>query len=202
MALGISIREFARRAGCDEKVVRRKLVSQHLPRNPDGSIDPAYLDVDWRGGEPLPADRVGAFADAADSVSIEDVAARIVSADGTELWSKADAEKVKENYAARLKQLEYDKESGLVVPIDDVVIAVAAEYAVVRNRLLGIGSKVAPTIAVLQSPEEIKALIDAEVNEALSQLTVDVDGERDFDKLRESIQSRFGPSAEEAPPRA
>jgi hypothetical protein len=149
----------------------------------------------------LPADTVGAFADSADGVSIEDMATRMVAADGKELWSKADAEKVKENYAARLKQLEYDRESGLVVPIDDVVVAVASEYAVVRNRLLGIGSKVAPTISVLQSPEEIKAIIDAEVVEALSQLTVDVDGERDFDKLRESIQSRFGPSPEEASPR-
>lgn len=201
MAEGISIREFARRAGCDDKVVRRKLESGHLHRNSDGSLNPAYLDIDWRSGASLPADTVGAFADSADGVSIEDIATRMVAADGKELWSKADAEKVKENYAARLKQLEYDRESGLVVPIDDVVVAVASEYAVVRNRLLGIGSKVAPTISVLQSPEEIKAIIDAEVVEALSQLTVDVDGERDFDKLRESIQSRFGPSPEEASPR-
>ncbi|MBY3434833.1 hypothetical protein [Rhizobium laguerreae] len=137
-----------------------------------------------------------------DASTLEDMATRMVAADGKELWSKADAEKVKENYAARLKQLEYDKESGIVVAIDDVVVAVASEYAVVRNRLLGIGSKVAPTISVLQSPEEIKAIIDAEVVEALSQLTVDVDGERDLDKLRESIQSRFGPSPKETPSRS
>lgn len=200
MAESLSIREFARRAGCDDKVVRRKITSGHLPQNDDGTLNAQYLLVDWRKGETLPADSEGAFADSADSISLEDMAGRMVSADGSELWSKADAEKVKENYAARLKQLEYDRASGLVVPIDDVVVAVAGEYAVVRNRLLGIGSKVAPTIAVLQSPEEIKAIIDAEVIEALSQLTVDVDGERDFDKLRESIQSRFGPSTEEAAP--
>ncbi|PWE52290.1 hypothetical protein DEM27_31610 [Metarhizobium album] len=132
-----------------------------------------------------------------DAVDIREEAARLVSADGEELWSKADAEKVKENYAARLKQLEYDRQSGAVVAIDDVVVAVAAEYAVVRNRLLGIGAKIAPDLTTLQSAEEIKAIIDAEVTEALNQLTVDVDGERDFDKLRESIQGRFGPSAEE-----
>lgn len=199
---GVSIREFARRAGCDDKVVRRKIESGHLARNLDGTINPDYLEIDWRSGAALPADNSASFADSADTVSIEDMANRLMSADGTELWSKADAEKVKENYAARLKQLEYDKESGLVVAIDDVVVAVASEYAVVRNRLLGIGSKVAPTLSVLQSPEEIKAIIDAEVVEALSQLTVDVDGERDFDKLRESIQGRFGPSHEEASPRS
>lgn len=132
-----------------------------------------------------------------DDSDIHEEAARLLSADGAELWSKADAERVKENYAARLKQLEFDRESGKVVEIDDVVVAVASEYAVVRNRLLGIGSKVAPDLTTLQSAEEIKAIIDAEVTEALNQLTVDVDGERDFDKLRESIQGRFGPSAEE-----
>lgn len=119
----------------------------------------------------------------------------------SELWSKADAEKVKENYAARLKQLEYDREAGKVVEIDDVVVAVASEYAVVRNRLLGIGSKVAPTLATLQDAEQIKAIIDAEVIEALNELTVDVDGETDFDMVRQSIQGRFGPPADEVAPR-
>lgn len=199
MADGISIREFARRAGCDEKVVRRKVKTEHIKPLADGTIDPAYLNVDWRKGDPLPADNGHEVADSAD---LRDEAARLVSADGAELWSKADAEKVKENYAARLKQLEYDRESGLVVAIDDVVVAVASEYAVVRNRLLGIGSKVAPTLATLQDAEQIKAIIDAEVIEALNQLTVDVDGERDFDKLRESIRGRFGPTADEAAPRA
>jgi len=66
MAEGISIREFARRAGCDDKV-RRKLESGHLHRNSDGSINSAYLDIDWRSGASLPADTVGAFADSADT---------------------------------------------------------------------------------------------------------------------------------------
>jgi len=200
MTTGISIREFARRAGCDDKVVRRKVKTEHIKPFADGTIDPGYLDVDWRSGEqPVSAIAYDADADA-DSQSLEDAALRLVSADGQELWSKADAEKVKENYAARLKQLEYDREVGLVVEIDDVIAAVASEYAVVRNRLLGIGSKVAPTIAVLNSAEEIKALIDKEVVRALGALTVDVHGEEDFGKVRESIQKRFGPASEEASP--
>lgn len=197
MADGISIREFARRAGCDEKVVRRKVKTEHIQLLADGMIDAAYLGVDWRKGDQPVADNADSFADTRE---LRDEAARLVSADGAELWSKADAEKVKENYAARLKQLEYDRESGLVVAIDDVHVAVASEYAVVRNRLLGIGAKVAPTLVTVQDAEQIKAIIDEEVIEALMQLTVDVDGEDDFDKLRESIQGRFGPSADEAAP--
>lgn len=112
-------------------------------------------------------------------------------------WTKAEAERVKENYAALLKQLEYDRESGLVVEIDDVAIAIAGEYAIVRNKLLDVGTKVAPKAAVLKSAEEIKALIDAAVVEALEELTIDEGGEANFAALRESLQGRFGPSSVE-----
>ena len=126
----------------------------------------------------------------------EDAADRIVNVEGRAEWSKAEAERVKENYAARLKQLEYDRQSGQVVDIDDVVIAVASEYAILRSRFLDIGSKVAPRVAVLKSAEEIKAIIDAQVVEALTELTVD-DGERDFERLRQSVRDRFGASVDE-----
>lgn len=196
MGESLSIREFARRAGCDEKVVRRKVVSKHLPRKSDGTIDAAYLDVNWRSGEALPADRSVAFADSADGfadgASISEMAEQLVSADLDSLWSKADAEKVRDNYVARLKQLQFARESGLVVEVDDVVVAVAHEYAIVRNKLLDLGSKIAPLALGLKSAEEIKSLIDVRVNEALKELTLDVEGERDFGKVRESIQARFG----------
>lgn len=197
MAEGVSIREFARRAGCDDKVVRRKLESSHLPRNADGTINPEYLDVDWRKGEPLPAGKAGGIADNADNPSDDPQ-----DADSEGLWSKAEAERRKENYAARLKELQFARESGLVVDIDDVVVAVAHEYAIVRNKLLDVGTKVAPRVRGLQSAEEIKAIIDARINEALKELALDVDGERDYGKLRQSIQKRFSEtsdSLEESP---
>lgn len=185
---GISIREFARRAGCDEKVVRRKVVSQHLPALADGKLDPRHVDQDWRGG-------VSAFpdlsADDADAETLEEAAARIVIDEGA-VWSKAEAERVKENYAAKLRQLEYDRESALVAEIEDVVIAVATELALVRNKLLNIGSRVAPRIAVMNSAEAIKAMIDAEVVLALQELTLDGPTETSFDSLAESLRRRFG----------
>jgi len=194
----ISIREFARRAGCDDKVVRRKIQSGHLQAAPDGKLDPRYLEVDWRKGEALPSVSAGKSDTDADK-SIRDAAQEMVSAPGGARWSKAEAERIKENYAALLRQLEFERESGQVVEIEDVVVAVASEYAVVRNRLLGIGSKVAPTAAVLKSAEEIKAIIDEEVIAALNELAID-DGQRDFGHLRKSLQDRFGSSADEASP--
>lgn len=197
MIVGISIREFARRAECDDKVVRRKVKSEHIQLLADGTIDPRYLEIDWRSGDALPADSADTFGLSADTETLDDVADKIASIEGRAQWSKAEAERVKENYAALLRQLEYDRESGLVVEIDDVVIAVASEYALVRNKLLNIGSRVAPDISTMDSPEEIKALIDKHVIEALKGLTLDGDGERDFEKLRGSVQSRLRGLADE-----
>lgn len=111
--------------------------------------------------------------------------AELPTSDG--MWSKADAETVKENYAARLKQLEYDRESAKVVEIDDVVVAVASEYSVVRDRVRQI-SAVASSLVLLKSAEEIKAAIDAAVIEALADLSTIVDGETDIDVLRQDVE--------------
>lgn len=112
---------------------------------------------------------------------------------GEALLSKVDAERVKENYAALLKHLEFDRKVGAVAEIEHVVVAVASEFALVRNKLLNIGSRLAPRVAVLKSAEEIKALIDAEVILALEELTLDAPRETSFDVLRGSLQKRFRP---------
>lgn len=48
VAAGISIREFARREGCDDKLVRRALQGGKLKALPDGSLDPALIGTGWR----------------------------------------------------------------------------------------------------------------------------------------------------------
>jgi hypothetical protein len=189
---GISIREFARRAGCDDSIVRRKVKSGHLPALANGKLDPAHLDVDWRGGVPAHDAVAGTAGILQDGETPEEAADRIVNVEGRALWSKAEAERVKENYAAKLRQLEYDRESGLVAEVDDVVMAVASELSLVRNKLLNIGSRVAPRVAVMRSAEEIKAMIDAEVVLALEELTLDGPRATDFGEVRAAVQQRFG----------
>ena len=48
MALGISRREFAKRDGCDERLVRNAIESGHLPTLEDGTLDPALVGTGWR----------------------------------------------------------------------------------------------------------------------------------------------------------
>ncbi|WP_338662616.1 hypothetical protein VQH23_21005 [Pararoseomonas sp. SCSIO 73927] len=45
---GISIREFARREGCDDKLVRRAVQGGKLQAFRDGTLDPALVGSGWR----------------------------------------------------------------------------------------------------------------------------------------------------------
>lgn len=207
MIEGISIREFARLDGCDDKVVRRKIKAGYLPVLEDGKLDPALVGTPWRARnvkEPVSADntadseRVSArVRETADMVgaeeTVEEAAERLVYEDGRVFATEAEAKRHKESFLALRQELEYDRETGLVVPVDEVVAAITAEYALVRNRLLNIASRVAPRAAVLKSADQVKALIDAEVSLVLEELRFDGNGRSSQDELRRSVRSRFSP---------
>ena len=52
--------EFARRDGCDEKLVRRAIAEGRLPRDADGLVDAALVGTPWRRSN---LDRVRTGAD-------------------------------------------------------------------------------------------------------------------------------------------
>lgn len=120
----------------------------------------------------------------------EEAADQLLSVEGRTFFSKAQAERMKENYLARLRQIEFDKAAGAVVETEDVVEAVIAEYAIVRNKLLAIGARIAPRAAVMRTAGEVKALVDREIALALEELTLDADGDADADDIRRSLRRK------------
>lgn len=185
MVEGISIREFARRDGCSDKVVRRKIESGHLPALPDGKLDPALVGTAWRlrpvataNTPPNGADSPQVSADlsavsARDDETLDEAAERLAPTMLSQFATKADAEKAKETYLALLRKLEFDEKSGEVVKVSEVARIVGAEYAKVRSKLMEIPSSVAPLAVLMKSPEEIRALIEKEVAHALEELAYD-----------------------------
>lgn len=96
---------------------------------------------------------------------------QVTEIDGEPLWSRANAETVKENFSARLKQLEFERESALVVTVDDATRHILNEFGIVRQRCRTIGADVAPKLADMTSASAIKALIDEAVVWALADLS-------------------------------
>jgi hypothetical protein len=165
---GVSLREFARRDGCDEKMVRKARDSGYLRVFDDGSIDPAFVGTGWRAGNRKNAESVRTGADISWT---EDAGSEITSAHGAP-HSLAEAERIKENYLALLRRLEFEEKSNQVVATDDVGAIVTAEYAILRNRLSRIPTDAAQRLANLCSAEEVEAYLNTEICKALQELAL------------------------------
>jgi hypothetical protein len=72
-----------------------------------------------------------------------------------------------------MAQLEYDRDSGLVVDVTEVAKAVGAEYAKVRTRLLSIPAEQAPRLHRCKTPAELQDMLQEIITEALEELTRD-----------------------------
>jgi hypothetical protein len=163
-AAGISQAAFAKTRGVTRKTAtmwkRRGLLVFH----PDGSVDPERSNA-LLNARP-PRYRGGTIAGAGETSPTEaaDPVADIVT--------MSDALLRKETALARLRELEFDRESGAVVEVARIQAEEAAGNMRVRVKLLGIAAKLAPFVT-----PEVRALIDREIREALEELaTHDDDG--------------------------
>lgn len=109
---------------------------------------------------------LGAREDAAD------VADRILSGN-VQLLAFDEARCFKENYLGLKAQLEYDRDSGLVIDVAEVAKAVGTEYAKVRTRLLSIPAEQAPRLHRCKTPAELQDMLQEVITEALEELTRD-----------------------------
>lgn len=166
--MGISIREFARRDGCSDMLVRKAIKAGRFPVLADGTLDPRLVGSGWRKANRRGRPKVPPAP--ADLQKIADQAVRI---EGRAPYTLVEAERIKANYLALLRQLQYDRESGAVVAVDEVAAAVGAEYAIVRNNLLGLPTKLAPRLCLLRNAEEVRAVLEREICAVLEDLTID-----------------------------
>ena len=196
----ISIREFARRDGCNDKLVRRALERGHLHADNAGRLSPAQVGSGWRkrNVEKIAerADRIADKPYVRNKVSAPaDLSADDIELDASDLLvTKAEAERRKEIALAKLREMEVDRERQRVVPVDEVAALVVAEYAKVRTRLISLPAKVASRAAVMKSAAEIQALIATEVTQALEELSLDAGGRAPADASG-AIRARTVPSA-------
>lgn len=188
MAAGISIREFARREGVSDTLVRKGLAKGRLVVGADGKLDAALVGSDWRAANRPAEDRpshvapgrakrppretppIGGVGDETGPDAVASAAEDLAGFAGDpRTWSLAQAERWKEIYLALQRQLKFEVESGRYVVIDEVVAQVEREYATVRERLLVIPGKLA-ALLVGQPREAIEVALQGEITEALREL--------------------------------
>lgn len=152
----VSLRAFAKLAGCDPKQVSRALRDGSLKRGEDGLLCTSQLSTGWRKQNKRSRNKT----DVDNPVSTD-----------WALMERVDAEKLKENMLARLRQLEFDQKAGSVVAVEDVARTVRDQYAKVRTRLLAIPSECATRLLQMKTAPEVQAVMQEAISDALEELT-------------------------------
>ncbi|WP_336974187.1 hypothetical protein [Sphingobium aromaticiconvertens] len=167
----VSVREFARLDGCDDKLVRRAIKSGKLPVLEGGKLDPALAKSGWRKQNRRGADTADTGADTAlnvrtsvrspkvSAVPPEDAAeaAEAVFAEDAENFltnvlngTYADtvmAERIKENALAAKHLLAARKDAGSLIDIDLARSVLFEGQRAQRDAWINFPTKVGPMLA-------------------------------------------------------
>jgi hypothetical protein len=195
---GISIREFARREKCDDKLVRRAITKERLKANVDGSLDEGLVGSGWRKANRADtADKPSADTSKGVRTAVEkgrqqikregqvpadDISSLADFIDQTlrgEFAPQAIAEKVKENALALKHLLEGRQKAGELVPIETAERVLFETQRAQRDAWLEFPVKVSPLIAadLNVDPDRLMELLAAHVNRQCNDLG---DPEADF----------------------
>lgn len=138
---GISKLEFAKRDGCDEKLVRVGVKQGRLVAFDDGSLDPALVGTPWRKRqEPKPRREKSADAPHSDI-------------------DYAEALRRKEVYLAKLRELEFDVKSGRLVEADAVAKAQFEIARRVHDQWMAWPNRIGPEIAAELGADHVQAVL-------------------------------------------
>lgn len=84
---------------------------------------------------------------------------------------EAEAKRRKLAAEAAMAELELAKAEEQAISVQDFGQAWAAMIGSARAKLRGVGSKLGPTVAIIEDPSECSSAIDVEINEALQELS-------------------------------
>jgi hypothetical protein len=165
MAELITVREFARREVCDEKQVRRGIEKGLLVKDSAGLLDAAQVGGPWRktnrrGRDAAAAKGADTSKNVRTDVRTPDVRTELTVEDGETLdeaamrlalatapFPRAEAERIKENYLALLKKLEFEQKEGSLVEMDVAVRVLFEASRAARDSWLNWPSRVGPLVA-------------------------------------------------------
>ncbi|PLP96958.1 hypothetical protein [Cupriavidus pauculus] len=193
MTTAISIREFARREGCSDTLVRRAVKQGRLRLSGDNGLDASLVGTAWRESNakgansankgantsansshpvrtPAPA-QIAPPVEVRDDESPADAARRIVDSD-VALLDYAGALEKKENYLALLRQLEYEQKAGSLVELDVASAILFEEFRAQRDAWLNWPTRVGPILAAELGIEadRVTEALTAHVHSQIAQL--------------------------------
>ena len=171
--------EYARHRGCSREAVRKAVESGRIKTfGPDKLIDAELADAQWarntrarvRGGDAEPS----APAAPAGRVGGDDFRDMIRANEAGGTTSYEEARRRRETAEANLAEMKQAEMEGKLILADAVRSAWAAKITGARDALLQIPSRIAPVLAANNDLVEVTALLEAELRQALADLSAEV----------------------------
>ncbi len=179
MVRSLSIRAFARRAGCDEKAIRRRIQSGLLLTLEDGKLDAALLEGDWRNGA-AGADTAADTSTPPSTFSNGSLIRQVLAEEGQDIGGAAltltHVRMAVGILKAREQAIENDRVRGALIEIEAIGKAVGEEYAIVRALCTSMPGEIAPELEGLPAIE-IQERLAAKISEILTALSADDDSQ-------------------------
>lgn len=175
--IGISAREFARRTGRSEGGVRKAIKTKRISTLEDGSLDQATAEREWAKNTFAGQTLARAAAHAANKpVQIPPAPATTATepgqqgADPVNAYLRARA--IKENFAARKMQLEYEELAGKLIRAERAAEYASTFSAIVKESLMAIPDRMSPMLAAMESDERaIHKLLTNEIAAILRKMS-------------------------------
>jgi hypothetical protein len=181
---GLSLREFARREGCSDTLVRKAIKQGKLRLSGGGKLDPALVGSPWRetnrranpsanstanqSGGSHPPDGDFEVEDATDEF-LDDFVSKLLSG---KFATEADAIRVKENGLALKHLLDARRKAGDLVDVETAKSVLFESARAERDAWLNFPSRVGPLMAadLGLEPEPIIEALTAHVHQQLAEL--------------------------------
>jgi hypothetical protein len=153
----LTISEYARHRGCDEKAVRKALEEGRITRMSADKrcLDPEVADIQWAKNTRARGDSGAKAKTAAPPPPA-----------GTETPAGEDYSSMRarrERAEAMMAEIELAKAAGKVLDRESSLRALQTKFRELRDEAIGIGRRVAPRLAPLTDEREIRILVDREV---------------------------------------
>lgn len=179
MPLPLSVAEASRLAGITRPAIDRHVKAGRIARS-GGGLDRASFEV-WlaarAGATPATAAATHAAVEVLASVDGQSAAnarAALALVDENGVFeTRAEAERHRDSFIARLRQIEFDQKSGAVVDAAEMSKKVGEEYARVRTRLLSIPAEQAPQLARCKTVPELQDRLLGLIVRTLEELAFD-----------------------------
>jgi phage terminase Nu1 subunit (DNA packaging protein) len=162
--------EYAKLRGCAASAVTRAIKEGRITTiQVDGRelIEVAVADIQWQSN-------TRARVDSSSAATTATAPAVIVANEVGSTTSYEEARRRRETAEANLAEMKQAEMQGTLIRADAVRSAWATKITGARDALLQIPSRVAPVLAATSDLVEVTALLEAELRQALAELSAEV----------------------------